>query len=837
MNRLRARMTNIFGHQRDRDIAQSKEPERVQVLFVNGCDISVPHPTRFRVYHQIEQLRQLGYTADAIQYSDVAESIAERADVFIFFRCPITDGIENAIRVAHEKGKTVLFDVDDLVTSTEYTDGLSFVQDLSAEEKAIFDDGIMRNGETLKLCDGAVVSTERLAKELGQVVPKVLVNRNVASLEMLELSERAVSASRKHDDGIIKLGYFSGSHTHDDDFKMIVEPVGRIFDNYENVDLVIVGSLIIPEELKAYEGRIEIKEAVDWKGLPSLISDVDIALAPLEDSIFNEAKSENRWIESSLVRVPTVASKVGAFETMIRDGETGFLCSTKSDWEDNLSRLIENAELRREMGAHAYDFCLKNCITATTGYKLSSRLSDEPLSIEDIVPKDESAREIWMRAFKPEEAITSAVIDASEDSGDVLNLEPFDARLQNLLKAHSEGMGTAVFIYERRCGDDATFRYFGLNVAEALANSKRWHGELFFTDELGSLAESADSMDCAVLIRCRIRPEIIRFLDCAKRGGIKSAYLIDDNVFGPQMRELIALNMSNDKSSEFEHDFWVGVCKRMELAAIGCDALIAPSGHFSKMLEARFAKPSLVISHSLNKEQIAIAGSISERQRHKEETEGNRFTVGYFPGTSSHQEDFRQVSDALLRFLSIHENADLLLVGCLEIPGDFMPLLEQNRVTVLPKVDCITLQALQAYVSVALAPLVVDDFTNCKGPLKVFEAGAAGTPVCASPSFSYIESIEDGVSGFICKDEKDWISALETLINDRGLLHSMSEEAYRLAMENYQGEGYLRQVEDALDALSECNHSGDLSEPLEALTLMTAIEDWDNPFDVNPRFS
>ena len=53
-----------------------------------------------------------------------------------------------------------------------------------------------------------------------------------------------------------------------------------------------------------------------WTGinLPALISEVDINLAPLVDSIFNRAKSEIKWIEAALVKVPTVASKIGAFQ-------------------------------------------------------------------------------------------------------------------------------------------------------------------------------------------------------------------------------------------------------------------------------------------------------------------------------------------------------------------------------------------------------------------------------------------------------------------------------------------------------------------------------------------
>ena len=80
---------------------------------------------------------------------------------------------------------------------------------------------------------------------------------------------------------------------------------------------------------------------MNWEELPRLIASVDINLAPLEKSVFNEAKSENKWVEAALVKVPTVASKVGAFEKMIQTEVTGILCETRQEWEKALISLIE----------------------------------------------------------------------------------------------------------------------------------------------------------------------------------------------------------------------------------------------------------------------------------------------------------------------------------------------------------------------------------------------------------------------------------------------------------------------------------------------------------------
>ena len=102
-------------------------------------------------------------------------------------------------------------------------------------------------------------------------------------------------------------------------------------DENPEVKLLLMGELDLPETLKPYKARIIRKPFVDWRHLPEVIGSVDINLATIENTIFNEAKSENKWVEASLVEVCTVASRVGAFAQCIEDGVTGFLCSV-DEW-------------------------------------------------------------------------------------------------------------------------------------------------------------------------------------------------------------------------------------------------------------------------------------------------------------------------------------------------------------------------------------------------------------------------------------------------------------------------------------------------------------------------
>lgn len=331
------------------------------VLFINGCGPEVPHPARYRVTHQREQLSAANISSGEVFYLDLDLKQVRLYRTFVFFRCPCTETIESFIKIAKKLNKTVIFDIDDLVIDTKYTDLIPYLDTMSAEERAAYDAGVNAMKKTLLMSDYAITTTERLAEELSGYVKKVFINRNTASEEMVLLSEQALKEKSTHDK--VKIGYFSGSITHNDDVEMLLPVLKQIMEKYEDVELHLVGEITVPDELAAFENRIVFHPFMDWKKLPKLISEVDINLAPLTDTIFNEAKSENKWVEAALVKVPTIASNLGAFARMMEHEKTGLLCLTAEEWLDAIERLIKDAALRTKLAENAYRFCKKNCVT------------------------------------------------------------------------------------------------------------------------------------------------------------------------------------------------------------------------------------------------------------------------------------------------------------------------------------------------------------------------------------------------------------------------------------------------------------------------------------------
>ena len=338
------------------------------ILIINGC--TLPHPQRYRVDHQVEQLRSAGLYADRVDYEALTLDRLKYYRGFIFFRCPITPTVEEFIKKAKEENKAVFFDIDDLVIDKKYTDTIEFVKNMNKEDKAVYDDGVERTNKTLKMCDYLITTTERLAEELKQYGKEVYINRNVASEKMVELSQEALKNTEEHDD--IVMGYLSGSITHNPDLELIKPAIINLLKKHKNLKLKLVGEITLPKDLKKFEDQIIIEPFMSWEQLPALIASLDINLAPLEKSIFNEAKSENKWMEAALVKTVTVASNVGAFKQMIKNEEDGILCeNNEKSWEKALEKVITDKDYREKIANNAYNRVIKNNVTVYSSHGLA----------------------------------------------------------------------------------------------------------------------------------------------------------------------------------------------------------------------------------------------------------------------------------------------------------------------------------------------------------------------------------------------------------------------------------------------------------------------------------
>ena len=81
----------------------------------------------------------------------------------------------------------------------------------------------------------------------------------------------------------------------------------------------------------------------------------DIALLPLNDTDFNRAKSDLKFIESAGHGAAVLASPT-VYAGTVRDGETGLIFRTPKEFAQKLDLLIRRADLRRTLAENAYRY-------------------------------------------------------------------------------------------------------------------------------------------------------------------------------------------------------------------------------------------------------------------------------------------------------------------------------------------------------------------------------------------------------------------------------------------------------------------------------------------------
>lgn len=336
---------------------RDEQAEKQRILFVSGTEGDT---RRYRCFHHQEQLALRNIHADFRESVDPQLPVdVLNYDLFVLHRVPYSPLIGIVIDLAHLQGKPVIFETDDFVFAPELYEQIGYVDTLSPENARRFRRNLKRQAETFERCDCVLTTTGFLAEEAVRRGKPAYVHRNAPSHEMIHISEQAFAHRQRQmkkvdENRPLVVAYFSGTGSHNRDFSVITDPLIWILEKYPQVWLHISGHLELGAEFAPFHSRIRRAPYVDWRELPYLIARSDVNLAPLEpENLFCQAKSENKFVEAALVGVPTIASRIDAYEYVIEDGENGFLASTVREWKVALQKLLNDSAERKRLGTAA----------------------------------------------------------------------------------------------------------------------------------------------------------------------------------------------------------------------------------------------------------------------------------------------------------------------------------------------------------------------------------------------------------------------------------------------------------------------------------------------------
>lgn len=331
------------------------------ILLVSG---GVGDSARYRTRHVAEELSLNSFEAKAT-FQDHPGLLAavERFQVFVLHRTLFTPKLAQFIARAKELKKTIIFETDDLVYDPAFLVHMDYWQEMNALERKLYEHGV--GGEILDdpVVELATTTTSFLAEKLETKGKRVFIVPNKLSVQDIEWAKQAVEQKEKNKSEI-RVGYLSGTPSHNKDFATITEALLELFARFPNMRLVLTGPLDTEHVLNQYADRIEKLPFVPREELFSNIASLDINLAPLEiGNPFCESKSELKFFEAGIVKVPTVAAATGTFRKAITDGIDGYVATTPAEWTEKIGNLINDRELRESMGEKAYQTALERYTT------------------------------------------------------------------------------------------------------------------------------------------------------------------------------------------------------------------------------------------------------------------------------------------------------------------------------------------------------------------------------------------------------------------------------------------------------------------------------------------
>lgn len=156
---------------------------------------------------------------------------------------------------------------------------------------------------------------------------------------------------------------FHGSNTHVVDLVMpeFLNGVTRIIKEFPNVEFHTTG-LFLPQ-LKTKMGNqykfiLGHSDVYSWASelWPKMMQNADIVVAPLVQSDFSKSKSGIKFLENSAAMKPGVYEDIRQYqEFKSQDSEALLLAETEYEWYRELKKLVENEQLRKDMGKRAYE--------------------------------------------------------------------------------------------------------------------------------------------------------------------------------------------------------------------------------------------------------------------------------------------------------------------------------------------------------------------------------------------------------------------------------------------------------------------------------------------------
>ncbi|WP_273162343.1 glycosyltransferase [Massilia timonae] len=272
---------------------------------------------------------------------DEAIDLISGVDVVIFQRCFEEQGVVGEIlKHAKSLGKRLIAEMDDLVFP-EYVTQIGSVAggEWNVDEAMFIAESYLK---LLKQMDACIVSTPALKEHIDEFV------RIPCSVLRNKIDDDYIRRPLIRKSEGLQLIYASGTFSHRRDFALLEETLYDFLRGHTNATLSVLGAAQVSERILALPNVRNIG-LLPYSQMLEFVADHDVMLIPLEKNIFNDAKSNVKYIECAAAGVAVIASDVAEYRHSIDHYENGLLAHSPSDWGNLLSEVYKNPEILQRL--------------------------------------------------------------------------------------------------------------------------------------------------------------------------------------------------------------------------------------------------------------------------------------------------------------------------------------------------------------------------------------------------------------------------------------------------------------------------------------------------------
>ena len=249
------------------------------------------------------------------------------------------------ILLAKILGVKITLDFDDLVLPEFFRDSGLGRTIFSTKNKNTNEMVLGLRSSFLSYADQLCCSTEYIQNALLHLSLPTILRYNKLPASYASDYESVKKRINGIMDRKINILYMSGTATHGKDFEICQGPLVKLAQNYsDKFNLILLGQVQLSiRSMMEYLGvNVTHVERLSYDEMHSFIAKQDVCLVPLEDTYFNNSKSNIKFIESGIHGVPVIASSVDQFKRAITHSINGWLCSDPVEWYDQLVSVVNS---------------------------------------------------------------------------------------------------------------------------------------------------------------------------------------------------------------------------------------------------------------------------------------------------------------------------------------------------------------------------------------------------------------------------------------------------------------------------------------------------------------